>query len=77
MQAEKLLLDNSLFLEECLKLLSEGESVTLRASGDSMFPFIANGATRWCYTGSDGLRQGISYWFGCTRKVIYCIVSIR
>lgn len=43
MQAEKLLLDNSLFLEECLKLLSEGESVTLRASGDSMFPFIANG----------------------------------
>lgn len=43
MQPDNLLLDNGLFFAEATRLLSEGRSVTIRAKGRSMFPFIHDG----------------------------------
>lgn len=76
MQAEKLLLDNSLILEECLRLLSEGGSVTLRASGESMFPFIANGCDLVVLRRVGRIAAGDIVLVRLPSKVMYCIVSI-
>lgn len=43
MPLDELLLDNEPFFAEVARLLSQGHRVTLRAWGDSMFPFIAGG----------------------------------
>lgn len=43
MQPDKLLLSNEPFFAEVTRMLSEGSSVTLRAKGNSMYPFIADG----------------------------------
>ena len=38
-----MLLDNGLFFAEVARLLSQGHCVTIRAQGNSMFPFITGG----------------------------------
>lgn len=43
MPTRELLLDNDLFFTEILRLLDDGTTVTLRARGRSMFPFIVEG----------------------------------
>lgn len=40
MQTEKLWLNNAQFFEEIDRMLQDGHSVTMRAKGNSMFPFI-------------------------------------
>lgn len=40
---ESFMLPNEILLSEVKELLSEGHTVTLRAKGDSMFPFIRGG----------------------------------
>lgn len=40
MQTEKLWLNNAQFFEEIDRMLLDGHSVTMRAKGNSMFPFI-------------------------------------
>lgn len=40
MQTEKLWLNNAQFFEEIDRMLQSGHSVTMRAKGNSMFPFI-------------------------------------
>lgn len=40
MQTEKLWLNNAQFFEEIDRMLQNGHSVTMRAKGNSMFPFI-------------------------------------
>ena len=40
MQTEKLWLNNAQFFEEVDRMLQNGHSVTMRAKGNSMFPFI-------------------------------------
>lgn len=40
MQTEKLWLNNAQFFEEIGRMLQNGHSVTMRAKGNSMFPFI-------------------------------------
>lgn len=40
MQTEKLWLNNTQFFEEIDRMLQSGHSVTMRAKGNSMFPFI-------------------------------------
>lgn len=43
MLTDELLLSNELFFKEVSRLLSQGQLVTLRAKGNSMYPFIAHG----------------------------------
>ena len=43
-QEEKVTLPNDMLLADVVSLLSSGHTVTLRAKGDSMFPFIVGGA---------------------------------
>lgn len=40
--SKKLILDNSIIFPEIAKLILEGQTVTLRAKGKSMLPFIKN-----------------------------------
>ena len=42
-QEEKVTLPNDMLLADVVSLLSSGHTVTLRAKGDSMFPFIVGG----------------------------------
>lgn len=42
-KSDKMLLNNDDFFAEVAKQLEEGHSVSLRAKGRSMYPFIANG----------------------------------
>ena len=43
MLPNELLLNNDLFFVEVARMLSQGRSVTLRAKGKSMYPFISGG----------------------------------
>lgn len=43
MLPNELLLNNDLFFIEVTRMLSQGRSVTLRAKGKSMYPFISGG----------------------------------
>ena len=43
MLPNELLLNNDLFFIEVTRMLSQGRSVTLRAKGKSMYPFISSG----------------------------------
>lgn len=43
MSADELLLNNDLLFDNIVQLLSDGLSVTLRAKGNSMYPFIRGG----------------------------------
>ena len=43
MSPDELLLDNEPFFAEVVRLLSQGHRVTIRAQGNSMFPFIVGG----------------------------------
>lgn len=43
MLPSKLLLDNDSFFTEAARMLSQGYNVTIKAKGDSMFPFIRDG----------------------------------
>lgn len=43
MLPDELLLNNDLFFIEVTRMLSQGRSVTLRAKGKSMYPFISGG----------------------------------
>lgn len=40
---EKVIIPNDLFFDDVISMLSEGHTVTLRAKGNSMFPFIVSG----------------------------------
>lgn len=42
MQTEQLWLNNMQFFDEIDRMLQDGHSVTIRAKGNSMFPFIRN-----------------------------------
>ena len=42
MQTEQLWLNNTQFFDEIDRMLQDGHSVTIRAKGNSMFPFIRN-----------------------------------
>lgn len=42
-QEDKMTLPNDMLLADVVSLLSSGHTVTLRAKGDSMFPFIVGG----------------------------------
>ena len=43
MPSRELQLNNDLFFAEVIRLLDDGTTVTLRAGGNSMFPFIVDG----------------------------------
>lgn len=43
MQQDELLLNNRQFFTEITRMLAEGETVTIKAKGNSMFPFITGG----------------------------------
>ena len=43
MLTDKLLLNNDQFFTEVARMLAGGNSVTLRAKGNSMYPFIVDG----------------------------------
>lgn len=42
-RADKILLSNALLLDEVKKLLMDGQTVMLKATGDSMLPFLVGG----------------------------------
>ena len=58
MLPDELQLNNDLFFKEVARMLSQGHSVTLRAKGNSMLPFIADGRDCVVLLKSDNLSPG-------------------
>lgn len=58
MLPDELLLNNELYFIEVTRQLSRGRFVTLRAKGNSMFPFIADGRDGIVLRKSDDLSIG-------------------
>lgn len=58
MQTEKLCVDNGAFFEEVSRMLQDGHSVTMRAKGNSMFPFIRDGRDSVILQGKKDIAVG-------------------
>ena len=55
---DKLLIENNIFFSEVERMLSQGRSVTMRAKGSSMIPFIVEGRDKVTLQKSDNVEVG-------------------
>ena len=72
MLPNELLLNNDLFFIEVTRMLSQGRSVTLRAKGKSMYPFISSGRDTVELRKTDTLSGGTLCWQRCRKEAMCC-----
>ena len=70
MLPNELLLNNDLFFIEVTRMLSQGRSVTLRAKGKSMYPFISSGRDTVELRKTDTLST--LCWQRCRKEAMCC-----
>lgn len=71
-----MIIPNNVLFDDVVSMLSKGHTVTLRAKGNSMFPFIIGGRDCVVLQKAVAYRRGISCWHVWKGNIMCCTAFI-